>query len=500
MKSLKLRVVAFIAALALITVPMFAQAISGDLVGTVTDASGAAVPNADVTATNTGTGIKSSTVANANGEYRIPNLEPGTYNLTAAASGFATAELRDLAVKLNQATTANLSLKIGTVSTSIEVTEAGAAIDTTTAQIQNTFSTKQIADLPNTGIGNGVLNLSLLNAGVTSSGGVGVGTGPSIGGQRPRNNNFTIDGIDNNAKSVTGPVVFIPNESVGEFTLLQNQFEAEYGHSSGGQFNTVVKSGTNTFHGTIYDYLRNRNLNAVDQSFKNKGFFSLPRYDQNHLGANFGGPIKKEKLFFFTSFEYNPLGQASTPGATVYAPTTAGYTTLAGAPGINQTNLKVLQQYAAAPSVSPGAPSITIGSVSVPTGIIPIAAPNYSNSFFGVFSMDYNLSDKDQLRGRYIYNRSDTINTARKPAGFFHHSSVEIRPRYARRVPHVQSPRYERIPLGLPASKLKQSCRRSNFSGAGCVPESAVHRFASAGRPQSELPAGHHRESVPGNR
>jgi len=93
------------------------------------------------------------------------------------------------------------------------------------------------------GTGSGVLNLSLLAAGVGTSGGVGVGSGPSVGGQRPRNNNFTIEGVDNNNKGVTGPLVAVPNDAVAEFSLLQNQFSPEYGHSSGGQFNTVVKSG-----------------------------------------------------------------------------------------------------------------------------------------------------------------------------------------------------------------------------------------------------------------
>ncbi len=93
--------------------------------------------------------------------------------------------------------------------------------------------------------GSGVINLSLLAAGVASSGGIGVGTGPSVGGQRPRNNNFTIEGVDNNSGTVTGPLVGIPNDAVAEFTFLQNQFDPDFGHSSGGQFNQVLKSGTN---------------------------------------------------------------------------------------------------------------------------------------------------------------------------------------------------------------------------------------------------------------
>ena len=395
------------------------QVISGDLVGTVTDASGAAIPNVTVTATNDATGVKTTSTTNASGEYRITNLPAGTYTLSASATGFGTTSLKNVAVQLNQTATQNMTLQVGQVSTSVEVQEAGVTIDTTTAQIQGTYNTKEIADLPNTGIGNGVINLSLLQSGVTSSGGVGVGTGPSIGGQRPRNNNFTIDGIDNNSKSVTGPVVFLPNESVAEFTLLQNQFQAEYGHSSGGQFNTIVKSGTNQFHGTLYDYLENRNLNAEDQVFKNQGITQIPRFDRNHLGGNIGGPIFKNKLFFFASFEYNPLGQASTVAAPIYAPTAAGYAALGAAPGVSATNLGVLQQYATASAATPGAPTVTVGGVSVPTGIIPVSGPNFQNGYYGVYSMDYNLSDKDQLRGRYIYNRFDTINTGAELPVFY---------------------------------------------------------------------------------
>jgi hypothetical protein len=126
-------------------------------------------------------------------QWRIPasNLPPGNYNLTAAATGFTTATLQNVSVMTSQVRTANLTLEVGGTSTTVQVTEAATQIDTTTAQIQNTFNSKQAADLPNTGIGQGDLNLLLLNAGVSSSGGVGVGTGPSIGGQRPRNNTST---------------------------------------------------------------------------------------------------------------------------------------------------------------------------------------------------------------------------------------------------------------------------------------------------------------------
>ncbi len=105
-----------------------------------------------------------------------------------------------------------------------------------------------------------------MTAGVGSSGGMGDGTGPSVGGQRPRSNNYTVEGIDNNNKSVTGPLVYVPSDAVSEFTAMQNQFSAEYGHSNGGQFNQIIKSGTNSFHGVAYEYSQNRNYNAIDAS------------------------------------------------------------------------------------------------------------------------------------------------------------------------------------------------------------------------------------------
>jgi hypothetical protein len=398
---------------------LHAQAISGDLVGTVADATGAVVPNATVTAVNAATSVRTTASTNASGLYRLANLLPGIYKVSAEAAGFNLSIVKDVPVQLNQTATLNIALTVGNVSTSVEVSATAGVMDTTTAQIQTTYDTKQIADMPTNTIGVGVINMSLLQAGVASAGGIGVGTGPSVGGQRPRNNNFTVEGVDNNRKDVTGPNTFVPSESVAEFTLLQNQFQAEYGHSSGGQFNTIVKSGTNQFHGELYEYVENRNFNAEDQTFKTQGILTNPRFDRNHLGGNFGGPILKNKLFFFSSFEYNPVGQSANAGAPVYAPTSAGYASLAHAPGVSQTNLGVLQQFAVAPALTAGAPTVTVGGVSVPTGIVPLAAPNFTNSYFGVLSIDYNISNTDQLRGRFIYNRSDAINTGADLPAFY---------------------------------------------------------------------------------
>jgi hypothetical protein len=396
-----------------------AQLTSGDLVGTITDPTGAAVPQAKVDIVEETTGVKTAQSSDGNGQYRFNNLPIGKYDLTISATGFSTNTLKGVAIELNKTATQNINLVIGQVSQTLEVVDAAETIDTSTAQIQTNFNARLAADLPVASLsGGGVLNLSLLGAGVSNAGGMGIGEGPSVGGQRPYNNNFTIEGVDNNQKSVTGALIYVPNDAVSEFTLLQNQFSAEFGHSSGGQFNTNIKSGTNSIHGTLYDYSGNRNFNALDQTSYNSGIYSNPRFDQNRLGAAVGGPIKKDRLFYYALFEYNPTGQASVPTSPIYSPTAEGYAQLSAMPGISQNNLNILKKYLA-PAPTANVPGTTVGGATIPLGILPVAAPNYQNAYYGVGSIDYNISDHDQLRGRFLYNRQDTIDTAGTLPAFF---------------------------------------------------------------------------------
>ncbi len=426
---------AAIAMLVTLSVPSFAQTTSGELTGTVFDATGAVVPEATVTATNPSTGVVATATTTTAGQYRLNNLLAGKYDLAVTKSGFTKTELKGVDVRLNQSATANITLEVGTSAQTVEVSAEAAVIDTTTAQLQNTYSAEQLASLPMASGGSGVINVSLLQAGIATGGAVGLGTGPSVGGQRPRNNNFTIEGIDNNNKAVTGPLVQAPNDAVSEFTVIANQFSPEFGHSSGGQFNQVIKSGTNQFHGELYEYFNNRDLNAADNLNFVEGNPLHPRYDSNRFGGNFGGPIKKDKLFFFVDWEYNPIGQSST---TAYdAPTAAGYGLLAGIPGISTTNLQQYQKYlGAAPSATESAlvnPHVYVGgsaageaglvgmpgTVTIPMGTISSALPEYQNYNTGLASVDYSISDKDQLRGRFILERTGTIDTAGFPQAFF---------------------------------------------------------------------------------
>ncbi len=419
-------VIAIAALVATLVLPSigYAQAISGDLVGTVVDKSGAVVPNATVAVENVDTGLKVTVQGNDKGEYRFTNLPIGAYNITASAAGFATATVSRFPVELNKANTAQITLQVGQQVTTVEVTGAPAPIDTTTPQIEGTFDERQSANLPNASIGLGVLNLALLEPGIASAQGIGAGTGPSVGGMRPRDNNFTIDGVDNNNKAVTGPLLFVPNDAVQEFSALQNQFSPEFGHSNGGQYNVGVRSGTNQYHGKAYEYFQNRNLNAVDASvIQSLGpGASNPRFDQNRVGGQAGGPILKNKLFFFGNFEYNPLGQASTPPGGACSPTAAGYATLAGLPGISANNLGILKQFAPAATggTCPSQPKgITVAGTTIPLGLLPIVGPNFLNGDYLVTAMDYDISPRDQVRGRYLYNRVVGIDTNANLPAFF---------------------------------------------------------------------------------
>jgi hypothetical protein len=401
----------------------FGQAVSGDLVGKVTDSSGALVSNSTVEAVNIGTGQKVTTTTNSSGEYHFSNLPIGHYKITASGNGL-TGGFNDIRVDLNKIATANITATVGQSSTTVEVVEQAATIDTTTAQIQTNYDPKQAQDLPTAAVGLGVLNLSLLSAGVASSGGIGAGTGPSVSGQRPRNNNFTVEGVDNNDKGVTGPLVTIPNDAVEQFTVLQNNFSPEYGHSSGGQFNTVIRSGTNRFHGRAYEYFQNRNLNAQDWQVARGDVANginptNPPFDNNRYGGQLGGPIVKDKMFFFTNWEYNTINEVVASSAC--APTAAGYATLAAVPGVTANNLAGMRAAlapAAGPDLSLCDPIVTPTGFAQ-TGPLTFLGGNPSKTLTTANSVDFNPTASDQLRFRYVYSKLNGTDSAAQIPSFF---------------------------------------------------------------------------------
>jgi hypothetical protein len=425
------RVLAFMFALfglmALSAGVAYGQAIDGNIIGTIVDSQGAAVVGADVTATNVETNVVSTTKTSGSGEYRFDHLLVGTYRISAKMTGFKTVS-EMVAVELNKTGTRNITLSPGAATETVEVSGVPPVIDTTTAQLQTNYDSRTVSDSAMAAVGSGVINLSLLDAGVASSGGVGLGSGPSISGQRPRNNNYTVEGVDNNSKAVTGPLLQLPNDAVEQFTVLQNQFSPEFGHSSGGQFNQTIKSGTNSFHGRVYEYFQNRKLNAQDSqvalSQVSQGLTPFnPRFDNNRFGGQFGGPLIKNKLFFFTNWEYNPIG--GTTASTACGPTAAEFATLAGISGVSQVNVQQFQQavgaaHAAAPANDANClPSTTVLGTDVEIGDIGFAGAQYSNFLTGVISGDYNISDRDQLRARYAHEKVTQIDVAGQIPSFW---------------------------------------------------------------------------------
>ena len=416
----------------------FSQATSGDLVGTVRDQTGAIVSDAAITVTSEATGISTKVGVSAAGEFHVTNLLPAKYDIVVTAQGFQAFDLKGVEVELNKTASADVQLGVGTNQT-VEVSAiSGVVLDTTTTNLTTTFSTLELSSLPTASVGLGVINTSLLSPGVASSGGLGIGVGPSVGGQRPRNNNFEIEGVDNNDKAVTGPLVYLPNDAVGDFTLITNQFSPEFGHSSGGQFNTTVTSGTNKFHGKLYEYFQNRNLNAASGIAGGK--ISNPRYDDNRYGGQIGGPIFRDKLFFFSNFERHTTGQSQS--YYLCTPTAAGLSQLSALPyNFSATNLQQYAKYVPAAQFMGGAQvtdqtdnacfnqasgpqSLTVtnggsASTNIPLGNYQVNTPTFQNFDVSTSSVDYTINSHDALRVRYIYNTLGAEDTSANLPEFF---------------------------------------------------------------------------------
>ncbi|HZS43511.1 MAG TPA: carboxypeptidase regulatory-like domain-containing protein [Blastocatellia bacterium] len=395
--------------------PVSAQQTFGKVRGVVKDPNGAVVAGAKITITNKQTNNTFTTQSSGEGEYEFDNLPVGDYTITVEATNFKTLNLSNVRVVLNQTTDVPTNLVVGGAGETIEISAAGAElVQTTTTDLSKNFNERQAVDLAQTAAGPiggaGINNLALLAPNVVSSGGVGVGTGGSVGGQRPRNNDFIVDGVDNNDKTVTGPQVYVSPETVSEFTLLQNNYSAEYGRSTGGQFITVTKSGTNEFHGTAFSFFRNRHLNAMDTLDKQAGLTreTNPRSDYGRFGANVGGPIIKDKLFFFGSYERTQSNNGA--GVLVQAPTAAGFTILNALPGLSATNLGIFDKFVPVAATN-NAGTITVAGTTIPIGNVAVPSPAFVNQDNLVANFDYTQSESTQHHTRYIYNRIRAIDS-----------------------------------------------------------------------------------------
>ena len=294
----------------LMAIPALAQS-TGSIEGTVADPSGAVVARANLKATNTETGLVFETTSNEAGLFRFPFLPVGTYDLTAQAAGFGTLTRKAIGVTVGSKISLDLPMTVATQQANVEVTAEVPVVETTRSSVAATVDDKSVANLPTNG--RNFMDFVLLTPGVARD----VRTGDiSFAGQRGTLNSLQIDGADNNntffgqttgrTGSGRAPYQF-SEDAVQEFQVNSNSYTAELGHAGGAVVNVVTKSGTNQFHGTAFEYYRDKSMNAND--FINK-IFNRPKgaYHYNQFGGNVGGPIKKDKLFFF--FDYD--GQRNT--------------------------------------------------------------------------------------------------------------------------------------------------------------------------------------------
>src|ERR1700691_5752538 len=296
---------------------MSAQGTGGRILGRVADSSGAVLANVSVTLTNEATGVSSNSTTNANGDYGFPQVPVGTYRIEFDLAGFKKNLQRGVNVDLNQVVTVNSVLQIGATKETVEVTSEAPLVDTTSTQLGAVMDARQVANLPlNTrdtyqllqlqpGVMSTVGSSNTLIYGSDNAGAV------SVNGGRGRSNNFSVNGGDANDLFANLPTVQPSPDSIEEFRVLTNTFDAEYGRNSGSVVNVVTKSGTNAIHGDVYEFLRNDVLNT-------KGYFdsTVPDYKQNQFGATLGGPIKKDRTFIFGSYEGNRLIQGLSSGVT----------------------------------------------------------------------------------------------------------------------------------------------------------------------------------------
>src|SRR6266851_4509073 len=281
---------------------LLAQSTGGRILGRVADPSTAVLANAKVALVNEATGVSQETQTNGSGDYGFPQVSVGTYRLEVDLSGFKKSVQRGVVVDLNQVITLNVILQIGETKETVEVTSEAPLVDTTSTQLGAVMDQRQVSTLPLNA--RDTYQLLQLQPGVQGVGGSDLFYGSnqagavSVNGGRGRSNNFNVNGGDGNDLFVNSPAIQPTPDSIAEFRVLSNTFDAEYGRNSGAVINVVTKSGTDNWHGSVYEFLRNQSLNA-------KGYLDLRRADdkQNQFGGTFGGPIKKDRTFFFASYE-----------------------------------------------------------------------------------------------------------------------------------------------------------------------------------------------------
>lgn len=408
--------------------PAKAQVSKGSISGNIADPQGAAVPDAAVKAVGKETNQEFNATSDNSGLFKLSLLPVGTYRLEISKTGFRKSVFDNVEVGVgSDRGMGTIKLEIGEVSSTVEVSAAAPLLESTEAQITNSFSESEIQTFP-TILGNeGLDNLALTVPGVTMSRDLGFsnsnGVDFAVNGLRGRNNDQQIDGQNNNDNSVAGPSLFVSDsEFVQEYQITTSNFGAEYGRNSGSVVNIVTKSGSNTVHGSVYGSESNAALDSMSNIQKQfEGLKKVPWFNDEFVGGTIGGPLWIDHVFFFGGFDQEYIPGTSVLSSGNITPTPAGITTLIGCFG-NTTSLQALQTYgpygitgggptpqsptipiSGEPGFIPGCPNVQYGGVQRVVG-----SPFKSYNFPLKFDIQ---TAKNHFYGRFLYNKSTSVNT-----------------------------------------------------------------------------------------
>ncbi|MFN0109667.1 MAG: carboxypeptidase regulatory-like domain-containing protein [Blastocatellia bacterium] len=400
-----------------------AQTATGGIRGVISDANGAAIAGAAIAAKNAATGLEIKTTSNSEGAYSIPRIPPGSYSLTIEAQGFKKSAVTGVEVSLGRDSVVDSALEPGAISEVVTVAGgAEALVEKDSVQISTTFEQKKIQDLPINIPGRGLDRVALLTPGVTVGFGNVNGNGVTLSanGQRARSNNFTIDGVDNNDLSIGGPNYFVRNpEVVGEYQVVTNNFSAEYGRNQGAIVNIVSRSGGNQYHGSLgWDHLDNKNFNSLTNIERRSGQKDPAPDLDNIFTYGVGGPIVKNKVFFYTTGYFRRNPRVADLRTTLQAPTPAGIQALKAA----FPNNPAVQYYAdfsafnlplgtLSARTDVAGQTLTLGTTTVPTAAVRrlVSLSNRQDEY--TFRGDANLTEKHRLWGRYFWQDTPNINS-----------------------------------------------------------------------------------------
>jgi hypothetical protein len=405
-----------ILAVCLVAAPLGAQSTTGSFQGAVLDESQSAVPGATVTVRNVDTNARRSVQTDSTGRWRMHNLPVGNYEVTIELPGFSTVVRSGLTLALNQDAVVDANLKAATVTETITVTADAPLLNTTNAEVGVRFDTKRIAELP-VGSQRDIFSLALSAAGVsqTNTGQASFAAGPDFAtnGMRARSNNFMIDGQDSNDPSVTGRQQPMNNtDIVQEIRLLTNQFAAEYGRAAGSVMSVITKSGTNAFHGSAFWYRNQNEWNAMTNLDQAAGRTEAPAKRENQYGFTLGGPVLRDRTFFFGSFQRwtdRALGSGFTLDG---APTEAGRAVLQQFQ--SRPHVASLLRFLPAAQASSGkTAAFTVGGQRfvVPLGTITGSSDQlFDNDQFSG-RLDHRLGVNHNLTARYLLNTEEQGGT-----------------------------------------------------------------------------------------